>query len=469
MATHTAYPRQTTLARVASVLVLALWPVHSFAQLRTPPRGSAAAAPVDVITSIAIDLTVRVGSTPALKKVQAQVTGGDWIEGTLTLVNPAVANGVTIKMTSSNINVAATPNVVFAVGEASKRFRIQTWVVHQDQPITFWATAGGDTASTVLLVRPPRLSRVSVSASEAQGGDTLAGTLTFTGAPSAIGMSSAQLKSDNPAVYPPYSVTVPNGASVAPFRVITRPVAQMTTATISATFAAETVSTRLTVRPPVLVSAKVCNNNCLDQWPLPAALYVEVVLSGAAPTGGVAVKLTHTAPAAVQIASAAIVPQGQRYVRVPFAVPWGTPLFSATVTASVGAIVVGDGFSVTYPDLSVSQFALFDKFNNAITKPPQLEPFTVCVPIGITGPQGLVSVTAPLPAYTVLFDYKLSNGTGRTARVAPTGVGYNTRACFQMSGVAQGQYFDLEATLDDTNVIPEFKENNNTLKKRFSP
>jgi hypothetical protein len=451
--------------------VFALLPAQGIAQIRTPPVRRGTATPVDFISSIAIDVTVRVGSAPTLGRgAQSQVTGGDFIEGTLTLVKPAVANGVTIKMASSNINVAATPNVVFLAGEVAKRFKIGTYVVTQDQLITFWATAGGDTASTVLLVRPPRLSRVSLSASDAQGGDTLAGTLTFTGAPSAIGMSSAKVTSDNPAVYVPYTVTVPNGANVAPFRVIVRPVAQLTAVTITATFAGEAVDTRLMVRPPVLVSANVCNTNCFDQWPLPAALNVTVILSGPAPAGGVTVKLTHTAPASVQIPPGTIVPQGQKYVQVPFVVAWGTPLFTATVTASAGDIVVGDGFSVTLPDLSITKFDLFDKFNNAITKPPALDPFNACVPIGITGPQGTLSVTTPLPAYTVRFDYKLSSGTGRTAQVTPTGTSiYNTRACFQISGVPQGQYFDLEAMVDDANVIPEYKESNNNLKKRFTP
>jgi hypothetical protein len=398
------------------------------------------------------------------------VTGGDWIEGTLTLVRPAVANGVTIRMASSNISVAATPNVIFDAGEASRRFRIRTVVVTQDQPVTFSATAGGDTATTVLLVRPPRLSRIALTASEAEGGDTIPGTLTFTGAPSAIGMSAAQVRSDNPAVYAPsFSVSVPNGASVAPFRVIARPVTQVTTVKISGSFAGETVATQLTLRPPVLVSGNVCNTNCYDSWQLPASLDVHVVLSSPAAAGGVAVKITHTAPPAVQIPSAAIVPAGQRSLRVPFLVPWGTVPFTATVSTSSTNQVVSDGFSVVLPDLSFpGGFQLFDKFGNAITKPPALEAFAACV-TWITHTNGSLHVTMPLPPYTVLFDYKLSDGPGRTGRVTPTGSYQLPRACFQMSGVEQGEHFDLEAFLDDANVITEKSETNNKLKKRFAP
>ena len=271
-------------------------------------------------------LQQRVVIPPQISNVTlnpSSVTGGVTpVIGTVTLNQTAPPGGVLVTFNNSNPSVAAVPpSVVVQSGASSATFVIQTYPVAQNPnvvtapPFADISAQMGSSAprSAKLTVVPATLTSVTLNPTSVPGGTQVTGQVAISGpAPAGgltIGLSSSAATS-SPPPRPDLSairetapttvaqqVTIAPGATTAVFTITTRPVSTSTPVTISATYGAfNTKTATLTILPLGVASISFPNNTA---GPYNNA-FVEggqtasgsVVLTSAAPAGGVDVKLT---------------------------------------------------------------------------------------------------------------------------------------------------------------------------------
>jgi hypothetical protein len=176
--------------------------------------GAGGVAPAPVLSSLLVNpLSVPAG-TPA--------------QGIVTIKNVAPTGGTVVTLESDNPQVASVPaSVTIPAGRTNAAFTITTSLGTADPAIGIVATLNGIVRSVVMSVTAPgpALSSVQVTPSSVAGGASAQGLVTLTGAAPAGGTVVA-LQSSNPQVATaPASVTVPAGATSAPFTVTTSVVA----------------------------------------------------------------------------------------------------------------------------------------------------------------------------------------------------------------------------------------------------
>jgi len=181
------------------------------------------------------------------------VAGGSPSTGTITLNGPAPTAGLIVALTSSVTTTATVPATVTVPAlKKSVTFTVTTYTVASVSSTTISATYSSSTKSatlTVGLYALPDVSSISLNPSSVTGGSPSTGTVTLTG-PTLLGGQFVSLASDSSVASVPARVFVPNGQSSATFTVLTSPVAQLFTATISAVYASGTPkSTTLTINP----------------------------------------------------------------------------------------------------------------------------------------------------------------------------------------------------------------------------
>jgi hypothetical protein len=172
----------------------------------------------------------------------------------VTIASPTTSI-LNLPVTSSNPAVAFVPNNVrIAAGVTVGDFDIFTGTVTAPTVVTISVSGAGVTKSATLTVNPdqppsPSLSSLTLNPASVVGGNTSQGTVTLTAAAPSAGAVVA-LSSGNTAVATvPASVTVPAGATSAPFTVTSKAVTASTPVTIGATYSGVTKSATLTVNP----------------------------------------------------------------------------------------------------------------------------------------------------------------------------------------------------------------------------
>ncbi len=170
-----------------------------------------------------------------------------WVQVQLT--NAVAAGGATINMTSSNPSVAPVPATISMPGNiAWTQFMIQVGQVTQPTPVTLTATLNSFSASQQFTVQPPSLKSLELSPPNISGSAPASALVMLNGqAPS--GGAVVSLASNNPAVTPPTTITVPAGDFSASTTVPTGAVTAPTTATVTATWKGVTSQSSITVRP----------------------------------------------------------------------------------------------------------------------------------------------------------------------------------------------------------------------------
>jgi len=170
--------------------------------------------------------------------------------GKIVLSGSAPGGGAVVSLTNSNSAATAPSTVTVPAGASSQTFTITTGTVTTNVSGMVSASYGGVSQSLAFTVRPIRVKTVTLSPNPASGGATVAGTLTLECAAPASGVV-VTLSSSNGAVAAPTvtTVTIPAGASGAPFNVRTSPVTTSTNVTIYATAYGVRKGTGLTVRP----------------------------------------------------------------------------------------------------------------------------------------------------------------------------------------------------------------------------
>jgi hypothetical protein len=284
--------------------------------------------------------------------------------GTVTLIGPAEASAAVVLLASSDPAAATVPSsVMLAAGATSATFTVSTSLVAASIGVTISATYGGTTQlATLTVILAPSLSSLSVNPSGVTGGTAATGTATLS-APAPVGGVAVALSSSILATaMVSASVSVPAGATSATFTISTTPVPASTAVTISGTHGGVTRSAVLTVTPPTLSSVSL-NPTSVTAG---ASSIETVVLSGAAPGGGVAVALSSSDPAIALVPPSVAVAAGA--TSATFTI---TTHPCASGTVSISATFGGAGRSAaltvtTTPDTVAIQAADYFRKRNVL-------------------------------------------------------------------------------------------------------
>jgi hypothetical protein len=292
----------------------------------TVPAGQSTASFTIGTSSVTTTVTVTVhgafnGSTalhhfvlfPLLSALQFEgtVPGGQPATGTVFLSSGAPSGGLVVSLSSLNTSRVTVPaSVTVPAGQTSVNFTANTFPVTQFTGVEVRATGAGRTVSATLFLSVSLApTSVTFTPSTIVGPGTVTGRVTLGSA--SPGNSNVSLVSSNSVLATvPFSVIVPQGQTSATFPVNVAQVTTTTTVQISATFDNVTRSGTLTINPPggggPTLSAVSLNPTSVVGG---SSSTGTVTLSGAAPTGGLAVSLSDNSTAA-STPSSVTVPAG---------------------------------------------------------------------------------------------------------------------------------------------------------------
>lgn len=240
------------------------------------------------------------GSAPAATVLQSvtlnpvSVTGGKPSTGTVTLAAPAPAGGLKVSLASSDPTVATVPaSVTVPQGASSLTFTVTTKAVTASRTVAISTLVPGETKSASLIVVPPVLTKLSLTATTLAGGcKTATGRITLDGKAPAGGLV-VSLADTNPAAAVPAQVTVPANYNTFTFTVTTTAVTATQTGTVTATLNGASQSASLTVRPIGVAALALSPNPVVG----PGTVTGTVTLECPAAPGSIAVALATTSTA----------------------------------------------------------------------------------------------------------------------------------------------------------------------------
>ena len=216
------------------------------------------------------------------------VIGGQTGTATVTLANPAPANGATIFLAGSNPNkaVISVPYSMFiAPGQTTGTFKFSTVVVNDIYPVELYAYTDSSVVSQNIAVATGQFT-LAFSPNSVTGGQSATGTVTLSQPAPQAGIL-VNLSSPSPYVTVPASVTVAQGLTTATFSVKTQPVITSTQATITAVDNPIQFTGTITIVPPTVSKVTVSPTSVAGGTTSTGT----VTLTGLAPTGGYTVKL----------------------------------------------------------------------------------------------------------------------------------------------------------------------------------
>jgi len=227
------------------------------AAVTTSTSVTLSAAYAGVTRTASLTVTPQSPPPPSLASLvlnPTSVNGGSLSTGTVMLTGAAPSGGVVVSLSSGNTAVATVPvSVTVPSGIATAPFPVSTLAVTASASVTISASYSGDTRTASLTVTPqvsgPTLSSITLNPASVNGRSASAGTVALSG-PAPAGGALVSLSSSNTAVATlPASVSIPTGATSAPFTLSTLAVTAPTSATISASYAGVTQTAPLTVTP----------------------------------------------------------------------------------------------------------------------------------------------------------------------------------------------------------------------------
>jgi hypothetical protein len=378
----------------------------------------------------AVDPTASVGQVTqagitSLAFSPSSVLGGATSQGTVTLAIPAPSGGSTISL-SSNSSAAIVPaTVTVPAGATSANFTVTT------TPVTTTTSASisanyNNTGQTATLTVYPYLSSMSINPSSVQGGSSSQGTVTlYAAAP--MGGAMIFLSSGNPAASVPGAITIPAGQTSGTFPISTGAVNATTAVQIKASYAGGSITSTLTVVPPL--SSLAFNPTAIIAG---ATSQGTVTLGSAASSGGAVVLLSSNNAAAIVPASVTV-PAGSSSAN--FTVSGGPTAASvaATITASYQGSTQTASITVlpALASLSLSQNSIFGGTSTQAT-----------VTLNGTAPSGgtVVSLSSDNAAASVPSSVTVAAGaTSATFTITTTSVSANTTANITASSLGSSQ------------------------------
>lgn len=362
----------------------------------------------------------------------AAVTGGNGLTATVSLTAPAPAGGVVVALTSSNAAVTVPATVTVAAGQTTATVDISTVAVASNTNVTLTAALLGVSKTASVTVMAPGLSRLTLNPASVVGGNTTTATVDIASSAPVGGLVIA-LSSNRSDVLAPATVTVPAGQTSVSFQVPTRTVLSQVDAVVTATLNGVSRTANLSLTAPALTS--IALNPSTIRGGDDAVLTVN--LTSPAPIGGVTVTLAST-NAALVVPASVTVPAGETTVKVTL----GTRPVTATENGQLNATFAGVTKSVQVSVVAPVMASLTVEPNAVVggsSATGTLELTSVApagglvvsltssksdvgVPVSVTVPAGLTSVTFNIQTNKVIADVTSVitaglNGNTRTAQI----------------------------------------------------
>jgi len=189
----------------------------------------------------------------SVKFGQGNIAPYSSVIGTVTIVDPAPAGGITLGVqatapVSSPVHLSSN-YVTIPEGQTTATFSVSCSSASVPTPITITALSGQHSRTGTFTVQPTTLSGLKLSAARVEGGEGVTGTVTLA-YPGAMGVSNISLKSDSSLVECPSTVFVFGPNASATFAVKTHAVTSTQTVTITAKMGTMTKTVTLTLKPP---------------------------------------------------------------------------------------------------------------------------------------------------------------------------------------------------------------------------
>ena len=251
-----------------------------------------------------------------------------------------------MSLSSSVPTASVPPSLNITAGKSVGTFAITAQAVSSQVVSTITATMGTNFQTAPLTIVPVGLSAITITPSSVAGGSPASGTIILNGiAPK--GGFIVKLRSSLTNVVVPASVNIPVGSRTYPFKISTTTTAKALTATVAATLAQVTVSTSLTVNPPVLQSISLAPTSVAGG----ASSTGTVALSGPAPTGGMVVTLSSDSIFAV-LPKSVTIPAGKAAVTFVVKTTAVAKQAVANILGSLSGQQVQASLTITAPQLA---------------------------------------------------------------------------------------------------------------------
>ncbi|MBL0161145.1 MAG: S8 family serine peptidase [Bryobacterales bacterium] len=362
----------------------------------------------------------------------------------VTLNSIAPPDGARVTLTSSNPEAAQVPaSVVVPCGVAFVNFTITAGRVPTSSAVVITAAYAGSSKTVNLTVNPTALSALILTPTSLGGGNPITTGYVTLDSPAPAGGAVITLSSTIPAVMPPVSITVAEGAlRSANFVVPTTAVSTQTVATISASYNGVTKSASVTLRPASLSSLYLSPTTIVAGKTITGA---KVLLDGLAAEGGAVVTLTSSSPAVIPPPSVTI-PAGANTCAT-FNITTSTVQVSTavTLTATWNGVAKSVILTVKPPSLYALTFA-----TTPLTGGKVLTGATVTLDGPAPAGGAVVSVTSSDPdaippvTVTVPAGATASPAFSITTRIVPAAKAITITATY--GGVSRSQNINLKVT-----------------------
>ena len=209
-------------------------------------------------TSTSATLTVTGTTLASLGVLPNPVIAGLTTQGLVTASRTAGPGGLSVRLSSGNIDLVRVPAIVtIQEGASSASFPITTMFTDAPRAVTISAVGGGTTQSATVTLTPEGLSAFSITPTRVMGGSTVTGRLS---APFGHNGFSVRLVSASPEVaVAPGTIMFTAQDTSKTFTITANPVRVATTARITATVTTATVMTA-SVTPATLSSVSGLSN-----------------------------------------------------------------------------------------------------------------------------------------------------------------------------------------------------------------
>jgi trimeric autotransporter adhesin len=294
-------------------------------------------------------VTINVTVPPLLSSFTLNpttITGGNNSTGTVTLTGPAPNGGIMVSLQITSTTAATVPaSATVAAGSTTATFTVTTTAVTTTTAPTITATYGNTSFPAVLTIQPVQLTvtAISLSPTSVTGGSNSTGTVTLSG-PAPAGGASVGIQSSNAAAVVPTSVTVPQGATTAPFTITTSAVSSKTTASITVSDGG-TESANLTIQPPALASLTLNPTSVTGGTSSTGT----ITLNGPAPASGISVSLTSSKTSVGTVPSAVAIAAGATSGTFTITTSAVSSQTSTTIRATYGSASKSANLTVTVP------------------------------------------------------------------------------------------------------------------------
>jgi hypothetical protein len=234
--------------------------------------------------------------------------------------------------------------VLVPAGATSAKFAINTFAVGTATSATITAAAGGQSKAAVLTVNTVATALVGLTLDPAtlNGGLTSNRNLVSITAPAGANGAAIQVRSSNStAASVPSQVLIPAGQTQAYVTISSHAVTASTPVTITGSFGGQSKSATLTVTPVTVTPVRLMTIRIGVTVPAGGTSWAnnQVVLDAPAPAGGVAVKLTTSAPTVAIVPPSVTIAAGATSASFPIATSAVNVTTEAAISASYGGVI----------------------------------------------------------------------------------------------------------------------------------